>query len=338
MISFLPTRQGTRVDARRLFIETFRRQVALLESGRARIRIPETRHAFERHPRMQYHFKPELFIQTGGETEFFFPDQQFVLGAGEICVMPKGVPHGERVRSTGGKAFENVVVCYYNETVAVHVAHESPPGHPIVDDIHFYTTDLFPELVEYLNRAGELRFRDRAACATAIKGLLLAELSLLLAMVEEQDAARYSESEKVFRCQWLVRNNLHDPDLSVETLAAELRCSPGHLSKLFHRETGERLIEYLTRIRLANAVDAIRHTPLSVKEVATACGFNDPNYFTRVFRKATGRSPVQYRAELHHTTSQLEREPKAVFFDREEHDFGLRPEVMAKAQVKITPS
>jgi AraC-like DNA-binding protein len=253
-------------------------------------------------------------------------------------VMPRGVPHGEVARSAGGKAFENIVVCYYNETVAIHVAHESPPGHPIVDDIHFYTTDLFPELVEYLNRAGELRFRDRTACATAIKGLLLAELSLLLALVEEQDAARYSESEKVFRCQWLIRNNLQDPELSVETLAAELRCSPGHLSKLFHRETRERIVEYITRVRLANAIDAVRHTPLSVKEVATACGFNDPNYFTRVFRKATGRSPVQYRAELQHTASRLEREPKAVFYDHVEHDFGLRPEVMAKAQVKITPS
>jgi AraC-like DNA-binding protein/mannose-6-phosphate isomerase-like protein (cupin superfamily) len=336
MISFLPTRQGNRIDVRRLFIETFRKQVALLEAGKARIRIPETRHVFDRYPQMQYHFKPELFIQLGGETEFVFPDQRFVLGPGEICVMPKGVPHGETVRSVGGKAFENVVVCYYNETVAIHVAHESPPGRPIVDDIHFFTTDLFPELVEYLNRAGELRFRDRAACATAIKGLLLAEFSLLLALVEEQDATRYTESEKIFRCQWLIRNNLQDADLSVETIAAELRCSPGHLSKLFHRETGERLVEYITRVRLANAIDAIRHTTLSVKEVATACGFNDPNYFTRVFRKVTGRSPVRYRVELHQVASRIEREPKVVYFDREEHGFGVRPEVMARAEVKVT--
>lgn len=334
MISFLPARAGAKVDARRLFLETFRRQIALLESGKARVRIPATRRLFERLPDMQYHFKPELFIQLGGETEFTFPDDRFVLGPGEICVMPKGVPHGEVVRG-GAKPFENVVVCFYNETVSIHVAHESPSGTPVVDDIHFFTTDLFPELVEYLNRAGELRHRDRAACATAIKGLLLAELSLLLVLIEEQDASRYSESERIFRCQWLIRNNLHDPELSVESLAAELRCSPSHLSKLFHRATGERIVECLTRLRLANAIDAVRHTPLSVKEIAVACGFNDPNYFTRVFRKATGRSPVQYRAELHHTASQLEREAKAVFFDREEHDFGLRPEVMARATVKV---
>lgn len=335
MISFLPARAGAKVDARRLFIETFHRQVDLLEAGKARIRIPDTRRLFERHPQMQYHFKPELFIQLGGETEFFFPDQRFVLGPGEICVMPKGVPHGEIARAAG-KPFENIVVGYYNETIAVHVAHESPPGRPIVDDIHFYTTDLFTELVEYLNRASELRFHDRAACATAVKGLLLAECSMLLALVEEQDASRYSESEKIFRCQWLIRNNLHDAGLGVESLAAELRCSPSHLSKLFQRETGERIVGYMTRIRLMNAVDAIRHTTHSMKEIATACGFNDPNYFTRVFRKATGRSPVQYRAELQHLASAIERDPKVVYFDREDHGFGLRPEVMAKAEVKVT--
>ena len=57
--------------------------------------------------------------------------------------------------------------------------------------------------------------------------------------------------------------------------------------------------------------------------------------FARVFRKSTGRSPVQYRQDLQRIASSVEKEPKAVFFDREEHDFGLRPEVMARASAKI---
>lgn len=336
MNAFRPSRRGSPADLRRLFAETLRRQVARLEAGRAAVHIPRTRHLFERLPDKAYHFKPELFIQLTGETEFILPDQRFVLGPDELCVMPRGVPHGEIARGRDGKPFENVVVCYYNDTVAIHVANESPPGRPAVDEIHFFATALYPDLVEYLNRAAGLQLADRAACKTAVKGLLLAELSLLLALVEEQAADRFSETEKVFRCQWLIRNNLHDPELGLETLAEELACSPSHLSKQFHRETGERIVEYITRIRLANAIDAIRNTPLSVKEIATACGFNDPNYFTRVFRKATHRSPVQYRAELHRVASAIEGEPKAVFYDHEERHFGLKPEVMAKAEVRLT--
>lgn len=335
MIAFNPIpRKGAKPDTRRLFIETFRRQISLLEQGRARIRVPQSRRLFERHARMAYHFKPELFIQLGGATDFSLPDEKFPLEAGEICIMPRGVPHGEVVRH-GAKPFENVVICYYNETVAIHVAHEASPGTPIVDDIFFFNTPLYADLVEYLNRIAELRFHRHAACDTAVKGLLLAELALLQSIVEEHEPGLYSETERVFRCQWLIRNNIEDPELGVESLAAQLRCSPSHLSKLFHHETGERIVEYTTRIRLRNAVDAIRQTPLSVKEVASACGFNDPNYFARVFRKFTGRSPVQFRQDQQRVACSIEKEPKVVYFDHEERDFGLRPEVMAKAEVRM---
>ena len=337
MRSFSPNVSGTRPDARQLFIETFRDQIARLERGTARIRIPETRRLFERHPQMAYHFKPELFIQLRGETEFRFPDQSFVLQPGDLCVMPRGVPHAETALPGSDPFFQNVVVCYYNETVAIHVAAATADRRPVVDDIHFFTTTLYADLIEYLNRTGDLRLHDHAVCATATKGLLLAELALLLALVEEQDASRYSESERIFQCQWLIRNNIDDPELGVDSLAQELRCSAGHLSRQFQKASGERIPEYINRIRLNNAVVALRQTNLSVKEIATACGFNDPSYFTRVFRKAIGHSPVQFRSDQQHIASQLEREPKAVFFDREEHDFGLRPEVMANAKVTVAP-
>jgi AraC-like DNA-binding protein len=325
--------RGLRTDSRKLFVEVFRACVRSLERGRAVVRIPTSRTLFQRIPGMAFHFKPELFIQIEGETEFTCPEDRFVLGPGQICIMPKGVPHGEVARATE-RPFRNMVVCYYNDTVAVHVAEENPPGRPAVQDIHFFATELFHDLVEYLNRIGQLRFSERPACATAIKGLLLAELALLLALVEDSEDVRYTETERVFRCQWLIRNNLQDPELGVNSLASELNCSPSHLSKLFHRETGERIVEYVTRVRLANALDALSHTLLSVKEIAVACGFNDPNYFTRVFRKATGVSPALFREQRHRVACALEREPKAVFEDHEEHGFALRPEVLARARVQ----
>ena len=337
MRSFSPEVSHARPDVRQLFIDTFRGQIRELESGAARIRIPRTKRLFERLPDMVYHFKPELFIQLRGTTEFLFPDQSFVLRPGEICVMPSGVPHAETATHGENGRFQNVVVCYYNETVAVHVAGADNHRRPQVDDIHFFTTTLYEDLVDYLNRSGDLRLHDHAACATAVKGLLLAELALLLALVEEQDASPYSESERVFQCQWLIRNNIDDPTLTIESLAEDLRCSGGHLSRQFLKATGERIPGYINRIRLNNAIDALRKTQLSVKEIAGACGFNDPSYFTRVFRKATGVSPVQFRQEHQALATHLEPEPKAVFFDREEHNFGLRPEVMSKANVTVAP-
>lgn len=316
-----------------MFAETFRRQISALESGRLRYHIPQTRGLYERHAGMAYHFKPELFVQLSGATDFSFPDQKFTLAPGEICVMPKGVPHGELARRTEND-FENIVVCFYNETVAVHVAREVAAGKPGVSDIYFYTTPYYNDLVEYLNRVSDLRFYAPGVNATAIKGLLLAEFALLLALVEDNAPARFSDTDRVFRCQWLIRNNLEDPELSVESLAQELRCSARHLSKVFHHQVGERIIEQINRLRLQSAIEALRSTQLSVKEIASACGYSDPNYFARVFRQETGRSPQQFREDLRHIACVVEKEPKVVYDNREEYGFGLSPEMMAKAHVK----
>lgn len=319
--------------SRQRFLDAFRAQIRELEQGRCALRLPQTRRLFERHPRMAYHFKPELFLQTGGSTEFFTPDERFVLEPGEICVMPRAVPHGEVARD-GVRPFQNIVVCFYNDTVAIHVARAEADGTPTVDDIFFFSSTLYGELVSYLHRIGELRHAQSEWDGLVHRGLLLATLVLLHGLVAEHQGALFSESERVFRCQWLIRNNVADPSLSVESLAAELHCTPDHLSKVFHHETGERIVESITRTRVNHAVELMRCTELSVKEIAAACGFGDANYFARVFRKSTGVSPLQYRQERQRPALRLEPEAKAVFFDREEHNFGLRPEVMARAETR----
>lgn len=332
MHSFSPNPKTER-DTQQVFADTFRRQIAALESGKLRYHVPQTKGLYERHPNMAYHFKPELFAQLGGATDFKFPDHQFTLNAGDVCVMPKGVPHGEFARRTDTE-FENIVVCFYNDTVAIHLAREVAPGKPGVNDIYFYTTPYYNDLVEYLNRVSDLRFYAPGVNATAIKGLLLAEFALLLALVEDRAPSRFSDTDRVFRCQWLIRNNLEDPALSVESLAQELRCSARHLSKVFHEQVGERIIEQISRLRLQSAMEALRSTQLSVKEIAGACGYSDANYFARVFRQSTGRTPQQFREDSQHLACVVEKQPKVVYDNREEYGFGLSPEMMAKAHVK----
>jgi AraC-like DNA-binding protein len=331
--SFAPS-SSPRTDAQQLFAETFRKQIAALESGHAHYRVPKTRGLYERHPSMAYHFKPEMFVQLGGATDFFFPDQKFTLEANEICIMPRGVPHGEIARATK-TSFENVVVCFYNDTVAIHIARELLPGKPRVDEIFFYTTEFYDSLVAYLDNIAELRLYGNKAGSTATKGLLLAEFSLLLELVEERAPARYSDTDRVFRCQWLIRNNLDDATLSVESLAAELRCTPRYLSKFFHQEVGERIIDQIARLRLRNAIEALEASQLSIKEIAIACGYSDANYFSRVFRRATGKSPHDYRSDRQRVACVVEKQPKVVYYEKEEYGFGLAPQVMAAAKIKM---
>lgn len=296
MISFAASLKGGGHTPSVFFADVFRRQIEAIEHNRLRYHIPRPRRLYEQHPGMPYHFKPELFIQLGGVTEFEFPEQRITLWPGEVCIVPKGMPHGEFVRGDR-EPFENVVVSYYNDTVDVHVAHEVAPGFPRADDVHFFTTDLFPDLISYLDRICEFHDSNPAVNALAIKGLLLAEFSLLRTLVAMPASHRPATTDAVALCGWLIQHNIQVDTLSVESLAQEIGCSPNHLSKIFHRATGERIVEHINRLRIQYAISALSRTRLSVKSVAASCGFSDANYFARVFRHATGRSPHQYRQD-----------------------------------------
>lgn len=74
-------------------------------------------------------------------------------------------------------------------------------------------------------------------------------------------------------------------------LADTVHISEDYLSRVFHREIGISLWDYLSRYRVFIAVDLLLHTDLSIQEVAFSAGFQDHAYFCRVFRKFYGMSP-----------------------------------------------
>ena len=297
---------------REIICRAFRRQIESLENGAFRYVVPRLHHLYVPHEGMPYHFKPELFVQTGGITDFTFPDQRIPLHPGSVCIMPRGMPHGEIAR-VEKEPFENVVVSFYNNTVYVHVAHERSPGRPAVDNVQFFTTDLFQDLVSYLDRISELHQSDPARYATAIKALLLTEFSLLLDLLEARGQPPPPTGDMIALCKWLIHQNLHQETLSLESLAEELECSSSYLSRLFHSKVGERIIEHINRLRIQNAIEALRQTRLSVKVIGVGCGYRDAGYFGRVFRHATGRTPQQFRRAIHQINTSLEMQPKTVY-------------------------
>ncbi len=86
--------------------------------------------------------------------------------------------------------------------------------------------------------------------------------------------------------------------ISLELLAAEVRQSTYHLSRLFKRYTGRSIVEYLNSVRVDQAKRLLHTGRLAVKEVSLQVGFTDPTYFARVFRKLEGVSPSVFRNRL----------------------------------------
>lgn len=82
---------------------------------------------------------------------------------------------------------------------------------------------------------------------------------------------------------------------TVGKIARAAHFSPNHFSTLFHQQTGETFIDYLTQQRIKLAKRVLMDPTISIKEVAQRAGFTDPAYFTRRFKAATGKTPTQWR-------------------------------------------
>ena len=84
-------------------------------------------------------------------------------------------------------------------------------------------------------------------------------------------------------------------DVSLNEISEELNISSYYFSKLFKDETGEGFVEYLTKRRIEKAKEMLRDPEKSIKEVGSECGYVDPNYFSRIFKKSTGMTPTEYK-------------------------------------------
>lgn len=92
-----------------------------------------------------------------------------------------------------------------------------------------------------------------------------------------------------------IRKEFGNPEISLEKVAMEIGLTPTYLSSLFKKETGETFVEYLTRLRMEEAMRMLDETDEKIYIIAETTGYPDAGYFSYVFKKRYGVSPIQYR-------------------------------------------
>jgi YesN/AraC family two-component response regulator len=148
---------------------------------------------------------------------------------------------------------------------------------------------------------------------------LLQTLAELQMQPDEQETARLVVLSLLSHCRDLLGSDIHTASrsralfeairtyieehhasaLTRESVAQAFYISPNYLSHLFQKIGSVGFNEYLTRTRLEHARQLLRGYDLKIKDIATHCGFTDSNYFCRLFRKHTERSPSEYRRQYH---------------------------------------
>jgi AraC-like DNA-binding protein len=87
----------------------------------------------------------------------------------------------------------------------------------------------------------------------------------------------------------------HAEPLSLRDVADELGMTPGHLTTVVRRRTGRTVGEWIVERRMAAARELLAQTDLPVAEIAGRVGISDPGYFSRLFGRAHGTSPREWR-------------------------------------------
>ncbi len=107
---------------------------------------------------------------------------------------------------------------------------------------------------------------------------------------------QFNANSTILKAKDMIDHRYHQ-NLTLEEIARSVSISPFYFCRLFREELGVSFTEYLTKVRLVKAIDLLAQG-LSVKECSFAVGYNDPNYFSRIFRKYYQVTPSEYRGDL----------------------------------------
>lgn len=112
-------------------------------------------------------------------------------------------------------------------------------------------------------------------------------------LAQYQSSHHYKELEKAIR---IIDEKLDQPDLSVRSVCAQIGYSEAYFSAFFHQKMQMSPSKYIANERIKRAKYLLEHTDDKLYQVAARVGYKDDTYFSRVFKKATGISPSEWRS------------------------------------------
>ncbi|GIP33331.1 helix-turn-helix domain-containing protein [Paenibacillus sp. J2TS4] len=116
------------------------------------------------------------------------------------------------------------------------------------------------------------------------------DIHTVLFRVEEPDARQGQFAEIL---EFI--HTRYGEELSIDRFAERMGMSVGHFSRTFKEEVGEKYVEYIAKVRLAQAKRLLLETDLKIDEIAEQVGYWGRNSFIRIFRRYEGTTPAKYR-------------------------------------------
>lgn len=233
------------------------------------------------------HSHTELFFIVSGKGQFLIQDQVFPVDVNNLVIINPNILHTEL--SLNAQPLEYIVLGIGGIELATG---ENSNGQFCILD-HFESFEISSCLRNIL-REMELKNSGYEEICQAYMEILIIRLmrnTSLTAPMEPQVTAGSRHCAAIKRYI-----DLHFKEaLTLEQLADEAHMNKYYLSHSFKREYGISPINYLISRRIDESMYLLAETDLSVSQIAQLLGFSSLSYFSQVFRKAHGISPMEFR-------------------------------------------
>ena len=250
----------------------------------------------------------ELVIVLEGSAQHLVDDESFIIKKGDVFVVGRDLQHG--YKHTKNFRICNIMFRPDKLLSADYDIKKSAGFHslfllsPRISTNQSFqnrlslNSEAFFKLSELIDLAISEYNSEKPGKQTVLLSyfmLIVAELSRLYASTAVPE--NYREIDGIAAAAAFMENNFM-ADIKTEQLLEISHYSQRHFIRLFSSVYSTTPQKYLLNIRVRNACSLLANTDLSVTEVAIRSGFNDSNYFSRVFKSEIGVPPNRFRTRL----------------------------------------
>lgn len=171
--------------------------------------------------------------------------------------------------------------------------------------IHFLLSECINMLVRICNKkeievtsviSSKLLSEDRISNYCSIDAILKDIDAAITGIIESGTGCNYYARDIIAKSKKYIDEH-YGEELTVNALAKKFIINPNYLSNLFSKETGFTITKYITKVRMKKACELLKETSINIADVSGSVGYQDPQYFYRVFKKEMSITPAEYRCK-----------------------------------------
>jgi AraC-like DNA-binding protein len=260
------------------------------------------------HPDRVLDYDVFLFVAEGS-MQVIEEGNECIVGEKEHLFLKKGLHHWGDPKTLPGTEWYWI---HFNTIVNERIEYKQQSVSPELDyyfPIHYQYTLQMPKFgTAALHHKTEDRLKSMIESCRTIRPHRMTEicmqtyqffLNLHNAADSQENVKKTGKAEAHVErvMEYLSRHD--DEEFDSKRLSEYMNLNYSHISATFAKITGQTVIEAHTRLRMNKALHLMRTTTLNVSEISQRLGFQNPFYFTRVFKKVLGESPTSYMKHLY---------------------------------------